>query len=81
VNKEYEKIASQPVLIFNYNTIEFEQRQLIFVPNPKPRYGEEPKPPNPFRSWFEVEVTCGNIKTPLIFNFCQCLPRVIMGCY
>ncbi|VVH63672.1 DNA helicase [uncultured Gammaproteobacteria bacterium] len=42
--------------IVNYNTIEFEQRQLIFVPNPKPRYGEEPKPPNPFRSWFEVEV-------------------------
>jgi hypothetical protein len=34
--------------IVNYNTIEFERRQLIFVPNPKPRYGEEPKPPNPF---------------------------------
>jgi hypothetical protein len=42
--------------ISNYNTTESEQRQLIFVPNPKPRYGEEPKPPNPFRSWFEVEV-------------------------
>jgi hypothetical protein len=36
--------------IVNYNTTESEQRQLIFVPNPKPRYGEEPKPPNPFRS-------------------------------
>jgi hypothetical protein len=42
--------------IANYNTTEFEQRQSISVPNPKPRYGEEPKPPNPFRSWFEVEV-------------------------
>ncbi|MBW5290691.1 MAG: DNA helicase [Candidatus Ruthia sp. Asou_11_S2] len=42
--------------IVNYNTTEFEQRQLISVPNPKPMYGEEPKPPQPFRSWFEVEV-------------------------
>ncbi|CAB5507901.1 hypothetical protein AZO1586I_2176 [Bathymodiolus thermophilus thioautotrophic gill symbiont] len=42
--------------VINHNTLEYKQRQLISVPNPKPRYGEEPKPPNPFRSWFEVEV-------------------------
>ena len=42
--------------IVNYNTTKFQQRQLISVPNPKPMYGEEPKPPKPFRSWFEVEV-------------------------
>jgi hypothetical protein len=42
--------------IVNDNTRESEQRQSISVPNPKPMYGEEPQPPRPFRSWFEVEV-------------------------
>ncbi len=42
--------------IVTYDTPESQQRRLIPVPNPKPMYGEEPKPPEPFRSWFEVEV-------------------------
>lgn len=42
--------------ISNYTPKAFEQKDQISVPNPKPMYGDEPKPPNPFRSWFEVEV-------------------------
>lgn len=42
--------------ITTYTTKKSEQREPISVPNPKPRYGDEPKPPKPFRSWFEVEV-------------------------
>lgn len=42
--------------ITTYTPKKFEQSQLIPVPSPKPRYGDDPKPPKPFRSWFEVEV-------------------------
>ena len=43
--------------ISTYNTPEFQQRQLIPVPNPKPMYNKnDPTRPEPFQSWFEVEV-------------------------
>lgn len=42
--------------ITTYMPEKFAQSQLIPVPSPKPMYGDDPKPKNPFRSWFEVEV-------------------------